>query len=391
MKRKIPLSQCWRGVLTILLFITSLNSFAQLSLYVGENEHGYLSTPEPPSGHVTHAWWKCDNPNVKFYDSGSHGTMVGITHYFEGTAYVECTYAYTYKIYSYGKEYTHVDHGTKTFRITCLPNYATISEDNIELKIGEAHRLSYTLGENSSIKGEWSSSNEDVATVDSKGNVRAVGSGKARIQLDPIVGPLVYCNVEVAKIDPTGIFIKEKNVFVVDGKSKTLSCELKPMGASSSLSWSSSDESVVKVSSTGKITGVSEGNATITVTTENGLSATYNVQVVSAPKSISLPNEKNVIKGYAVQLVPTLTPIGTETTYKWKSDNVSVVTVSSGGMVTGKNVGTATITATTDNGLTATCLVTVKEAPQGAESQDVKTNIRIVKDLIEETLKYIKQ
>lgn len=51
----------------------------------------------------------------------------------------------------------------------------------------------------------------------------------------------------------------------------------------------------------------------------------------------------------------------------WKSSNESIATVDQTGEVTGVAVGTATITATTENsGLTATCIVTVNELPAGA-------------------------
>jgi len=385
MKRKIPLSQCRVVFLMILLFITSVNGFAQ-NLYVGESE--FLETPDIAyDGWVTHAWWSCENPNIEFSEADEYGAIVKPIHYFEGTATVECMYAYTY----YGwDDRKHVGSGTTYFYIRCNPNYASISDTDIELNIGETHRLSYSLDDYSSIKGEWSSSNEDVATVDSKGNVKAISSGKARIVLDPIVGPLVYCNVEVAKIDPTGVSIKDREVSVVEGKSKTLNYELKPKGASSDVEWTSSDENVVKVSSTGKITGVSEGSATITITTENGHSASCKVKVISAPKSVSLPEEKNVIQGYTVQLIPELTPIESETTYKWKSDDTSIATVSSDGMVMGKSVGTASITVTTDNGLTASCSIVVTDAPKGADSQNVKTRMNIIGDLIDETLEFIK-
>ena len=56
---------------------------------------------------------------------------------------------------------------------------------------------------------------------------------------------------------------------------------------------------------------------------------------------------------------------GKETQATFKSSNTSVATVSSSGKVTAKKVGTATITATA-NGVSATCKVTVKKAPNGS-------------------------
>ena len=53
----------------------------------------------------------------------------------------------------------------------------------------------------------------------------------------------------------------------------------------------------------------------------------------------------------------------------WSSSNTSVATVSTGGVVTAVNAGTATITATTlDGGFTATCSVTVTPRPSNTEN-----------------------
>ncbi|WP_238916975.1 Ig-like domain-containing protein [Clostridium sp. YIM B02555] len=65
----------------------------------------------------------------------------------------------------------------------------------------------------------------------------------------------------------------------------------------------------------------------------------------------------NLNVGDSQQLTATTTPAGAQVT--WKSSDPSVATVDSTGKVTGVKEGTCTITATTADGLTATCVVTV--------------------------------
>ena len=68
----------------------------------------------------------------------------------------------------------------------------------------------------------------------------------------------------------------------------------------------------------------------------------------------------SVDKGKTTKLTATITPSDAEDkTVTWSSSDETVATVKDG-TVTGKGLGTATITATTSNGLTATCEVTVK-------------------------------
>ena len=375
--------------ISILAFICIDEIKAQYNLEFNESE--YLRIPDPPyNGYVASANWNVNNSNLSFNVADEAGAIIYPNHYFEGSSLVTCSYRYEY--YRNGRSQSGMS--SVSYTVSFKSNHATLDKTELLLSVDQSEKLSYTLERSygsvyGSPKMSWESSNENVATVDKNGKVTAVGSGYAKISFDPVVGPPVYCDVTVQYIAPTSISFKESNVSVAEGKTKTLSYTLAPKGASATVKWSSSNESIVKVSSIGKITGVAEGNATVTVTTENGLSATCSVNVVSAPKSVSLPSSTEVVQGYTTLLKPTLTPVNSETTYKWKTDDTSIATVASNGKVTGKNIGTATITVTTENGLTATCKVIVKDAPQGADYRNAKIRVKTVKDLVDETLKYI--
>ena len=367
MKRKIPLFLRWIGILTIWL-ITSMNGYAQdLSLYVGEA--GKLSTPDAPGdGFINKAWWSTDKSYVEIFNSSEFNTKVRINRYFEGTAKVECTYSYTYYIESYGKTYTHVGHATKTFRIRCLPNYATLSDEDIELNIGERHLLSYSLEDDNGIDGEWSSSNENVATVFDRGEgmaiVTAISPGRSRIKLDPIVGPVVYCDVEVVQIDPTDVSIPS-SLTVYVGESSTLSAWLSPYNATTTLTWYSKDTDVATVSS-GKVTGVDEGSTIVYARTANGLTSNdCKVDVYyRKPTAIALDKASHTLPvGGSQQLKYSLTPSHAKASVEWSSTNPAVVSVSDDGKLSALKVGEATITATTDNGCTAACTVEVLPLP----------------------------
>ena len=88
--------------------------------------------------------------------------------------------------------------------------------------------------------------------------------------------------------------------------------------------------------------------------------------VVIHSESISLPATKEMTVGTSERLEVTFTPENTtETTLTWSSSDGSIVTVDGNGIVTAVSVGTADITATAENGNTATCNVTViAGAPQ---------------------------
>ena len=95
---------------------------------------------------------------------------------------------------------------------------------------------------------------------------------------------------------PTGISLAQNGtVQVRKGETVQLDAALSPATAQSNLSWTSSNKKRATVSAGGVVTGVSEGTATITVSTFNGKKATVKVQVIAAatqPPEVSNGNAK---------------------------------------------------------------------------------------------------
>ena len=142
------------------------------------------------------------------------------------------------------------------------------------------------------------------------------------------------------------------------------------------VAWTTSNASHATVnSSSGLVSGVAVGTATITATSE-GKSGTSAVTVVAGtPAPVATvtvtPNPASVAVGATVQLTATLKDANGNTltgrTVAWTTSNASHATVnSSSGLVSGVAVGTATITATSE-GKSGTSAVTVT-APSGGGS-----------------------
>ena len=134
----------------------------------------------------------------------------------------------------------------------------------------------------------WHSDDKSVVTVDSNGNVTAVGRGSTKIHAIILNGAVsASCTVNVSRgID--GISISGASSVQVNGGSQ-LSVITVPGGATvdgNSVSWSSDNEAVATVSRNGLVTGHAGGSATITAK-YNGHTATYTVHV--APTSTSEP------------------------------------------------------------------------------------------------------
>ena len=162
----------------------------------------------------------------------------------------------------------------------------------------------------------------------------------------------------------TGVTVEPTSKAIAVGEETQLTATVTPEDASiKTVTWSSSNTSVATVDSTGKVTGVSAGTATITVTTtDGGKTATCEITVGEvAVTGITLDKESALVEvGRTVQLTATVTPENvTNKNVIWTSSNENVARVVNG-EVTGYEEGTVTITAITeDGGKTATCSVTV--------------------------------
>ena len=166
-----------------------------------------------------------------------------------------------------------------------------------------------------------------------------------------------------------GVTLNKSTLSLGTGSNGTLTATVSPADAAdNSVTWSSSDASVAKVSGNGVVTGVSAGTATITVmTNDGGYTADCAVTVVQNPTGVAL--DKTAISldvGSSDTLTATVSPADAEgKSVTWSSSDGSVATVSNG-VVTAVGAGTATITVKTNaGGYTASCTVTVIQNPTG--------------------------
>lgn len=169
-----------------------------------------------------------------------------------------------------------------------------------------------------------------------------------------------YVAVESVSVSP-------KELTLTEGETTTLTASVAPRNASDkSVTWSSNNSTVARVSDAGIVTARSVGSAKITVKTVDGsktASCSLTVKAKTIPvQGVSIDKASiTMAVGDTQTLTATVTPLtATDKSVTWSSGNTSVATVSSTGVVTAKGVGTATITVTTnDGGKTAMCSVIV--------------------------------
>ena len=167
----------------------------------------------------------------------------------------------------------------------------------------------------------------------------------------------------------TSVALDKTSLTLEIGESYTLVVTVSPSNATDkSITWSSTNSSIASVSG-GKVTAKSDGTTTITAEAHNGKTATCTVTVnesepdVIEVTSVSLNKTSLTLEiGESETLTATVLPSNaTDKSVTWTSSAQSIATVANG-KITAIGSGTATITATTSNGKTATCMVTVNAA-----------------------------
>lgn len=211
---------------------------------------------------------------------------------------------------------------------------------------------------------EWSSSNPDVATIDSKtGVLTALSDGGTIITAtnDNVSGTLA---ITVNPIEATSITLDEETITLKIGATQTLKATIMPENTTyKTVTWDSNDPSVVVVTD-GVVTAVGVGTANVRAMvgqmTANCIVTVEPIEAESIELNIS---SETLLIGQSLQLSATLNPENTtDKTITWLSDNASVASVSTTGEVMAIAQGSATITAECGT-VSATCTITVQPVP----------------------------
>lgn len=185
---------------------------------------------------------------------------------------------------------------------------------------------------------------KDDNTIVYKLKVKALGSDVRSRKADITFTNTKWSISEKVTITQTkSLYIDDSSVEIFVGDSYLLNF-VNNIGGT--VSWESSNTSVATVDSKGKVTGVSKGKTTITVTSADGK---YSDEVsVSVIQSLSIQDsdfEIYVGETYSINIINK-----TAGSLSWKSSNTSVATVDNSGKVTGVGKGNATITVTSADG-----------------------------------------
>lgn len=147
-----------------------------------------------------------------------------------------------------------------------------------------------------------------------------------------------------------------------------------PENAQPEVVYISGDENIATVDENGVITGVAEGETTITATVGE-LSASRTVSVIIPVESLTAEDASLHLADGAAALAYTVTPEHFTGELTFASANNAIVTVDANGQITPVAVGDTNVTVTAPNGMTATAQVRVWDGPKELNLTPAKTEV----------------
>lgn len=243
--------------------------------------------------------------------------------------------------------------------------YLKLNKNYYEALVGEIIQLKpISLSGNTDnrmlYKIVYTSTNDAVVKIGDDDKLEAVGVGECQIKAEA-VGTEVskvkgtvsdICNIKVLPNEVTNITLNKNDLIIDKGESYKFEVEFEPKNvADKTIKWISSNTDVATIDENGTLTGVGYGECTITaISSNNEVTAECKVKVSSVRGfEIDKPSLKILI-GSTDNITANIRPATANQNVIWTSSDESIATVENG-VVTGVAVGTATITATTEDGL----------------------------------------
>lgn len=232
-----------------------------------------------------------EEPTKKEYNQGDEldisGGKLQITYEDDRTSSANVTdlMVEPYDMMQIGEQDINIRKGNKTvsYKINVNPipvTEITLNKTFLSMERGDEKTLTATiLPANATDQDiEWSSDNDDVATVDQKGKIRAIATGKAKIIATASNGVKAEC--EVSAYVPCQSFEISNDLMIDDGYDRvlvinkgdttSLSYTMYPASSTESVTWKIDNQDIVSINDQNSLTGLKAGQTILTGTTDSG-------------------------------------------------------------------------------------------------------------------------
>ena len=310
-----------------------------------------IATINPETSNVYNKLsWKSNNPNIATVSDD--GTVTG-----KSTGNTQI------RVETQNGKYAICDVTVKIKKEEQESTNIALNKNTLDIDLSDKISEKLIATTNSSAKLIWESSKNDVATVSDDGTVTGLRNGETIITAKTVDNKTASCKVTVYTTPKSVTLDKTSMIFDENNSTNKLIATINPETSNvyNELSWKSDNPNIATVSDDGTVTGKSTGTTQIRVETQNGKYALCDVEVnLKKDTTITLNKESLVIDLSISRTEKLVATTNSQKSLVWNSSNIDVATVSDDGTITGLKNGTTTITATTYDGVKASCEVTVQ-------------------------------
>ena len=232
--------------------------------------------------------------------------------------------------------------------VLSAPEWIRFTEDYVEIGVLQPHKLTVEMNQGAAAVLAFSSSDSWIATVSEDGTVTGVAPGEATITVSTAIDGIAAQMLVKVMPAPKEVKFEPAQMTLNVGDTVLLMPTINS-GSATGFTYVSSAPEVAAVADDGTLSALSMGEATVTVTTSNSLTAELKVTVEDPnyPRSAELTNAPTNMKaGETLQLIWNVTPSGAEADFAWESSNADIAYVDEAGVLHAVGMGYATITAT---------------------------------------------
>ena len=253
-----------------------------------------------------------------------------------------------------------VEEAKSILNITTNAQSVSFKTKEITLGVGQESSLDVVISPKDA-KNTYKLSSTDSSIVKVTGNkVMALKKGDCSIKVTTDNNLTNYADITVVSA-PKKISAPKK-VVMANGESYTFKPDDSENTPSDFYTYNIDNKNVATIDKTGKIKAISKGNATITITSYNGIEKKVKLQIFNEPTSFKL-NLANTTMGVGgtINIVPEFNKNEGTSSYTFTTDNDHIVSVDNKGLVKALREGEANVTCTLYNNLSATCKIIVSE------------------------------
>lgn len=250
-----------------------------------------------------------------------------------------------------------------TVTVIAAPTALTMTPAALTIGVGMENELTIAADADIDLsKAVWTVDNTDVVTLENN-TIKAIAAGTATVTVTLYNDVSASCTVTV-KAAPAQLKLNATAHTLFVGETHQLTASADKNAFLGSVTYTSSDTSILTVDAQGKVKTLKAGTASVTVKAYNGVTAvcTYTVKVTASKVTVKSSASVFAVGMYSRMTATTDTGTGLDNAV-WEVSDTSIATLNEEKHLIGLKAGKVTVTVTLENGIKGSCTVTIQAAP----------------------------